>query len=291
MPEFRFLERLTVRPRMDAHMFKLAEPQVSSRSILDTARMFGLEARPRLGKVVEEPTAIRYTEGPFVVQMHRASGALRYFDQNRWQVDVGKAVTLEDREAIDIAREFVKKSHLVPLDDSEVHKVSRLRIGTLQRGASDSDERVIDVCVVFQRKHDGLPVLGPGGKAAVYIDHEGKVTGADKVWRGIGAVHTRIAASTLTPPDEADRLLERHWEFIEVPRIEVGRPKFGYFELGAERTQAHLETAYVYDVTLVKGNGQEAMRMHTVHVVPASPHPSGELTPPRKTRPREPVRT
>jgi hypothetical protein len=291
MPDIKFLKTMKVLPKLKTipRILVLEAPSVNRSLLLERAKLLRLKGDGGSTSYAEDEERLTYTEGPFELSLSRASGALRYLDRSRWQVDDGKSrVNFQDNDAVKIAKRFLAQYKLVPTDECELLKVSHLRVGTLERGATKAAERVIDVAVVFQRVIDNLPVLGPGGKAAVYVAHDGEVTGCEITWRGIKSVHTRLALKDLQPPEFAEGHLSRYWTPLAIPKIEVLDMRFGYFELGPSESQRYIQPAYVMPMTLSCAEGK--MTMKTVHVVPAAVKPVGELMPPPKPQVKEPVR-
>src|SRR5207249_3492558 len=143
------------------------------RALTGFARRFELQGTDKVGHFQRDRNVFRYTEEPFAVQLHRASGGLRYYDTSRWQRDDGEAnVELSDRQAVGVAERFVERTKLAAGEDYQLLRVARLNVGAMEQATGVTDERAIDVAVCFQRLVDGVPVDGPGGKLAVYVDHE-----------------------------------------------------------------------------------------------------------------------
>jgi len=281
MPEIKFLSHLENPPKGPLPLYTLSPAPSDTKAVLSLAQQFGLAGTPDKGRLTEQAATLTYAEGPLQVTLHRASGGVRFQDLQRWQVDDGSAhIDIPDVEAIAIAKRQVKKLALAPPDEIQVLKVTRLRVGTAEASGKKAEERIIDVGVAFQRLVGGIPVDGPGGKLIVYLDHEGQVTGVDRLWRTIKRASKPIAVQ---PPEFAERDLVKYWGKAGTDgagRIEVREVRFGYFEQGWNEVQTVLQPAYVLPLTLISGDERVAMK--SVHVIAASVKPSGVLMPPAK---------
>lgn len=292
MAEITFTNPLPTLQPVNANIYRLKAPGITESFLRETARQFGLNGDVRSGEFFKDDEELTYTEGPFVVTLYRASGALRYYDSLRWQMDDKISnVGFSDEEAVEIARRFIAQSDLVPLAECELSKVSHLRAGTMEFDSDFYEERVIDVGVIFKRTVDDLPVLGPGGKVTVYIDHNGDVTGFERIWRNISHLYREVPFEQLRAPEYAERSLDRYLRSKKNGRIEVEAVDFGYFELGKNELQLYLQPAYVMSTRLVGPEFRPDMRMTVslTHVVPAARKPVGQIIRQerRATRPQE----
>jgi hypothetical protein len=289
IPKIRILRRMTVAPRKTTKIMKFKRPAVNKAALKATAKKLNLKGTLETPEITESERALTYVEGPFVVSLMKRSGAVRYYDSNRWQVDDGKSnVRMSNTRATTLAKAFIRSTNLVPLSECKLLKVNRLRVGVMKRGARRAIERVIDVGVVFQRLIDGIPVEGPGGKVMVYLDAQGKVTGCDKIWRDIERVIRRIPASQLRKPKFAEDDLTKYWKKTSFMRVDVKETHFGYFELGPNESQSSIQPAYVMPIRLVSTD--EKMVMDSYHVTLAATRPVGRIMPAMKRLVREPIR-
>jgi hypothetical protein len=263
-------------------MHRLRSPKKDERTLVALARRFELRGNERAGGFYHDRDVLRYTESSYTVQLHRASGGVRFYDASRWQHDDGEAnVKLSDRQAVAVAETFVQEHELARSGEYQLLKVSRLNVGTVELESGTAQERVIDVAVAFQRMVDGLPVDGPGGKLVVYLDHERRITGCERLWRDIAGIARRRVE--LWPPERVLERLARHYTSRE-GSIEVEALRFGYFELGWNDRQDVLQPAYVTMLTLA--TSERPFRICKVEVTPAATKPVPGLAP-RRQRPIE----
>lgn len=240
-------------------IFRLAPPRVSQKAVLAHARRLGLKASTKIGTLCQDARQMVYSEGSFKVVVHRASGGVRFFDEARWQVDDGTShVEFDDKTAIGMAERFIRAHSVVPLADCKVLRVTRLNVGIAEKATGFSEHRVVDVGVVFARVVDGIPVEGPGGKAMVYIDAKGNLTGIDCLWRDVGEVHGDHVA--LRSPDEVQKEAAREWDIEGSSRVTVDDFRFGYFEQGWDVAQRYLQPAYVLSMIVTATEGEQAGR-------------------------------
>jgi hypothetical protein len=281
MADIEFLSRLESTPMVDTNIYRLKGPGVNERSLREIAHRFELKGDLGRGEFLKDAEELTYTEGPFVVTLFRSSGALRYFDSTRWQVDDGKSkVEFSDDEAIGIAQEFIRRTDLVSLDECRIMRITHLHVASLERESNAHNERIIDVGVIFQRTIHNLPVEGAGGKVTIYIDHDGTITGLERIWREIVDVYRKVSFSELQTPKYAENNLIRYWMRSKAVRIEVAETRFGYFEFGRNESQRYLQPAYVMPLTRIGPN--EHFVVKSEHVVAAASKPVGRLVPRKK---------
>jgi hypothetical protein len=284
MADVNFVKRLDAPPKAKTQIYALAPPGASAKALTAFAKELGVaSARAEHG---QDPVALTYAAGQHVLTLYKASGAIRYQDRTRWQVDDGEAnVKLTDEEATRLALALVSKHGLARPPECELLRVTRLTVGELNAESKRGSERVIDVAVAFRRLVDRVPVDGPGGKLVVYLDQQGELTGFDRIWRPIRAPQAPVRE--LRPPKLAEADLVRSWR-AHAGRIDVTDMRFGYFELGYQDAQRILQPAYVMLLTLVAPD--QRMTMKTAHVFAAAANAVGRLMPPPKKAVPQPAR-
>ncbi|MBN1479196.1 hypothetical protein EH223_16005 [candidate division KSB1 bacterium] len=289
MPEIKYLKRMTTQPRLDTNIYRLQIPKINEKSIVEEAKRLNLTGNIKTAEVLKNPKELSYTEGPYVVTLYQKSGALRFYDSTRWQMDDGTShVTMSDDDAVEIAEKFIKKTQLVPMAECKLFKVTHLHVGVQERDSNKAEERIIDTGVIFQRTLDKTPVEGPGGKVIVYIDSQGDVTGCDRIWRDLSVVYRKVPSNQLRPTRYAELNLAGYWRRADVKRIDVKETRFGYFEAGRSESQRYLQPTFIMPITLMSAD--ERIVMKSVHVVPAAQRPVGSIMPRLKVVPEEPPR-
>jgi hypothetical protein len=287
MPEYQLFTKYQPPSRQRAQVFRLETPRVDQETLFGLARRFGLKADLRTGSLRQDARQMSYAEGSSELVIYHASGGLRFHDTARWQVDDGKAhVTFDDSTAIEMARRYIEELAVVPLAECRTLRVTRLNVGIAERRSGFAEKRVIDVGVAFQRVIDDVPVIGPGGKVMVYIDHEGRLTGVDRIWREIQAIDR--ADIELQPPEFAQQDVVRSWGSEGSGVIGIEDIRFGYFEMGWDGVQRYLQPAYVLPLTISAHDGRPVMRSeHFVAAATDSPEPLMPPLPvPEKQAPR-----
>ena len=278
-------------PHERVRIFRLAPPRVSQKTVLAHARRFGLKASTKTGTLCQDARQIIYSEGSFKLVVHHASGGVRFFDEARWQVDDGTShVEFDDKTAINMAERFITAHSVVPLADCKVLRVTRLNVGIAEKSTGFSEHRVVDVGVVFARVVDGIPVEGPGGKAMVYIDAKGNLTGIDCLWRDVLEVHADHVP--LRSPDEVQKEAAREWGIEGSGRVTVDDFRFGYFEQGWDVPQRYLQPAYVLSMTVTATEGDHAGRaiMGSGYLSAAAVKSPERLVPRYRSAPPQPPR-
>lgn len=279
MPEVNYIKRLRTAPKVKTQILALGPPGANAKAVRELAQSLKLEAASVTQ--AQDATRFTWTAGQHVVAMFKASGAVRYQDRSRWQVDDGKAnLKISDAEAEKRALELVSAHKLASPKEFRLLKVTRLTVGEASGDTKRASERVIDVGVAFQRLVGGVPVDGPGGKLIVYMDHNGELSGFDRIWRPVAKVQAPVRQ--LLPPKAAEEDLLRYWG-RETGRIDVLDVRFGYVELGYQARQAVLQPAYVMPLRIVSpGQADGEIAIGSVHVFAAAPNAVGRLMPPPK---------
>jgi hypothetical protein len=276
MAEIKLIGSLIPTPRAPTHIYRLKPPSVSERTVRAMAQRLGLRGEAKSGTLARDADKLVYSERHLELTVYRASGGIRFRDLARWQFDDREAdLKMDDQAALRLARNFVRKYALAPARETRFLKAARLRVGESNREGTEAYERTIDVAVALQRVVDKVPADGPGGKIIVYMDHEGKATGFEKIWRDIGGVHKRV--DSLRTPQSALDDMARHFRTKQAI-IEVEEVRFGYFEAGWRSTQKYLQPAYVIVGMVTTGDG--GVRRKTAYVAPAVANAPDRLTPP-----------
>jgi hypothetical protein len=249
-------------------IYALARNDFSQEAVYRLAQRFGLAGGIEAGRFIQDARRAVYLEGNYELVVHAASGGLRFHDVTRWQADDGTAnVSYDDETAAVEARKVVERYGLAAEDEYRLLRVTRLTAGLADQETGYTEERVIDVGVSFQRLVNGLPVLGPGGKMMVYLDHTGAFTGVDYLWRTISG---QIAdGPELRPREEVER------EFAhERPSVTPESIDFGYFEAGWDTGQEFLQPVYRLPFAITGPHGRTVMRsdyLATAAVEPPEP--------------------
>jgi len=272
MSKIRIPVRMPELPESLPPIFTLRPPRVDEKTLLNLARNFKLKAGDDVGSIRRDTSTFTYSEGPYDLVLHRASGAFRLKDRNRWQVDHGAHVQLSDEDAVKRARALLKRYKLLP-EDSKVLRVSHLNVAVAGPDRKIQDQRVIDVAVCCQPVVRGVPVDGPGGSVTVYLDHEGEMTCIDHISRRRGPIHRKVTG--LRSPDYALEEASRIWERRGIREVEVSEIRFCYFELGRDDEQRYLQPAYIILATLI--GSDERIRTGDVVVIPAAVNGVGRL--------------
>lgn len=260
-------------------------PVVNTESVTGWVRRLGLQGDPEKGSFTLDSKSITYSEGPFDITLYKASGGLKFRDRSHWQIDDGKTkFEMSDEDAVHESREYLRRTQLVPEDEYKLFKTTHFFVASSDSNGGHHEQRAIDAGVCFQRTIRNFPVEGPGGKAVVYLDAAGGVTGAERVWREPSGVHHEIKRPR--PPEAALEDMRSRFEKGE-GRVEVNEMRFGYFELGLQETQKFLQPAHISFLRLVSPD--ERFFRRSVHVMAADPEAVERLeAPPPPGHPQTP---
>src|SRR5580658_9472019 len=113
MATIRITSAMPALPAAPPPIFTLPSPRVTERALLRLAGAFGLRASGRDGRIARDATTFTYAEGAYDLTLHRASGAFRFADRTRWQVDHRSNAELPDEEAAELARAHLRQYDLL----------------------------------------------------------------------------------------------------------------------------------------------------------------------------------
>jgi hypothetical protein len=281
MAEIKVTGKLIPTPRKPANIYRLKTPNVTERALRTLAKQMGMTADAKSATLCSSADTLIWSEGHLELTAYRASGAIRFVDRSRWQVDDRKSnLKIQDGIASRLALDLVKQMKLFPAREMQFLKAARLKVGEATRAGKEATERTIDVAVALQRLVDKIPVDGPGGKIIVYLDAQRSMSGLEIIWRQLGAVYRRNVPCR--SPEAALRDLAAHYRSKE-GIIEIENVRYGYFEEGWKGTQQYLQPAYIFFGVLSSPDGTVRKRM--IYVATALTNPAGRITPPLKRKP------
>lgn len=270
-----YLSRLPRALPARARVYALAAPRTDNKQLQALADGLGL--RTAAAEWSSSAIAVGAQIGRWSLAMHRASGALRLSHLDRYHaVGEDEAFELSDRRAQGAAAKFVSRLALLPKAEAKAVAVTHLRqAGGLPDGKRIA-ERILDAGVVYTRRIDDLPVIGPGGMAMVNVAGDGQVIGARRIWRTLGR---RVATVALRPADWAVQTFEAALARQKLlGDVKVLKSQLGYLEFGELDKQTLIEPVYAFVYAVQYG---EVASKH-VHVMHAGEKGHGKLTGPQR---------
>ena len=240
-------------------VYELQKPGVSQASVVALAQAFGLKGDAK--EFVTSPDAIGYAEQRYVLEVHRASGAVRYRHADAYGRQTEQPFDLTDQRVTGLARRFLAQSGVLDPASARVAKVTHLRGASADVESRRPREAILDAGVVYRRSIDGIGVTGPGGVAMVNIGADATVTGLTAVWRPLGR---RRASVAILPAERVVAAFEKEaakWKGDTT----VVKAEFGYFEQGDLEAQSVIEPAFA--LVYVVRAGEVAFK--SAYVVPA----------------------
>jgi len=274
MPKINIIAQMPKIPNTLA-VYRVVAPKVDQAALNTLAKKFKLGAKGKMGSQRDDHFKLTYEEGSVELALHKLSGAMRFKDKSRWQVDDGESsMNLSDDEIIKRGKKHVEKFELAKSDEFEHLRIARLHVGDSDTEGKQYNERIIDAAVCFQRTINGIPVDGPGGKINIFMDHNSDLTAIHQTWRTKGKIEKKVDLKPAqTALDDLKKLYPGDQGVLEVHTI-----RFGYFELGPNQGQEFIQPAYVILFRLKSSD--ERFVMNSVHVSPASTEPIETITPP-----------
>src|SRR5882724_9684745 len=112
-----------------APIYRLASPSVNEKAIRALAKQLGMQADAKYGEFKGDADKLTLSEGHLELTMHRASGAVRFIDRTRWQVDDRQSdFKIEDAAASRLAQSVTRKYELAPAAETKFLKAARLHV-------------------------------------------------------------------------------------------------------------------------------------------------------------------
>lgn len=290
MTQIIFKNRLVTSPNLRTNIFRLMPIAANERKLLGLARKYKLSGDNRKAEIIKTVDALYYREKNYEVSVNKISGAVRYINLQKWQVDDGKSkINFKEAEAKSIAEQFISSHKLAKHNDYQYYKTTKLEVGILDSKTNKTDSRVIDLGVVYQRVINGIPVEGPGGKIIIYIDPDKEVTGCDMLWRDINQVFRSVPSNQLKSPRSFERSLNYKVKRLKMPKVTVEDMRFGYFEDGYEYRQLYMQPVYIAPYTVTSDDGKFVTK--SFHIFNAAMRPVGKFRYPSLRVDNEPKRT
>lgn len=231
-------------------IYQVKSVNVSKVDVEAIGRLLGFNG----GAGVVNDGVLGMVEGTKALNIYTASGAIWYADTAKLFKSVKKQPNLPpDAEAIEIAETFLSTKGLFPSDAvmSNVVADEQGEINTSTKKVSNVIKT--DLQVIFDRKIDNVPVIGPGSKLKVYIGNDGEVTGFYKAWRVIEP----YSECTIKTPEEAFEDLKagkcRFAGPIGFDKAIVKEISLAYYIEAADKEQDFIEPVYVFKGELLFG--------------------------------------
>lgn len=236
-------------PAVDSMMvYTIVNPVVTADGVQSIGKGFGFvgDAGPSdsssIGMVDEKDPTNRKALRVFV-----ASGGIDYKLVDRWFPVVESQPTLPSKDqAVRIATNYLETRALLPPDavcagafDSGIQETNTDGVVT--------DRYVVQLAVKFDRRIQGVPVIGPGQQLTVDVGSEGEVTGVKKFWRDVKP-YKKVKVRTAT---EAAAALQAQqsccYQASEgTTTVVVTSVDFAYWVFSADTYQEHLSPVYEF---------------------------------------------
>lgn len=230
--EFRakFDERLLERA-VNMNLYRLQEPPVT----METMRMLG-DRFAIGGEMVKFGNMVGATGGESgFLMLDPSTGRLAFNVNLAQQIDDDPGELPSDREASQIARQFLREMELMPdSDQAVVAHVGRIRSASFDPNTGRESGAMDQALVVhFARQVDDFRVVGPGSKAVVQIGDGGDIAGGGVEWRALGQP-MKLDAEQLRGVDDVNSAIQATLgrEFNMARGIVVDRVGLFYYDAG-----------------------------------------------------------
>ena len=169
----------------------------------------------------------------------QTDGSVGELVRNRSSRPISATDRLGDDVLVARAKVFVDATLATPLaiqpQDIYPLKTSHQIRRAVSKSGAAAPERVVSSAVVFGRKLDGLPVLGPGSKIVVDLSTDGEVIGCRYDWSRLALKNERQAIASV------DTVLRRGTEHTRLRGLrtqDYARMECGYYDAGIDATDS-----------------------------------------------------
>lgn len=239
------------------------------------------KGRGRPAEETEDDRAVKFKSGSIQFEVSKAAGAEILLDLDRYTRPDPRSTRYDDKAVERRAREYIR-SNMPDVDPGEIHFVRTKKImDSVAKVANDgklSEVRsgVANSIAIFQRRIQGVPVVGPGEKIRVYLSSSGEVIGHSKIWREVDK--TPGPSKPVVPPGRIQDTVVKKLATHPARRVEVDFFEFGYLGEGRYTAQDELRPVYLVGYRA----GPETKRVieiydaYTGAEIPPPPDPAGE---------------
>jgi hypothetical protein len=245
-------------PRM-VDIFEFKELSIGKQSVINLQERFGF--KPAKAEVKESPSHFWVQNGNWYFEVSKFSGQelVANLDKYRKQLQ-GLRWSIEEEKLKAIAKEFILTRAFVNM--KEVVEEPIVRYTTASVGETKDtikvDEDFIEADVIFTRRINGIPVIGPGSKLVVTISADGSVSGFYKIWREIDYAVKRPKIKTTSSLEAIEKLMHKTMQFKQSRNgnyCQVDIAAFGYWASPRHWQQKTLLPAhtFVYSMRDEKG--------------------------------------
>jgi len=231
-------------------IYQVKSVNVSEMDVKAIGKLLGFDGKAG----VVNDGVLGMVEGTKALNVYTVSGAIWYADTAKLFRSVEKEPKLpSDAEAMEIAETFLSSRGLFPSGAvvSNVVADEQCEINTSTKEVSNVIKT--DLQVIFDRKIDNIPVIGPGSKLKVYIGNDGEVIGFYKAWR---ALEPYSECKIKTPEEAFENLKAGKCRFagpIGFDKAIVEEISLAYYIEAADKEQDFVEPVYVFKGKLLFG--------------------------------------
>ncbi|WP_048152260.1 hypothetical protein [Palaeococcus ferrophilus] len=217
----------------------LDRPEVNGEYAITVARAFNVEPK----NVTERSNYYRVFDGRYAVKVYKKSGAVFYQDTERlFKLSKGN-YSLTDDEARRIADQVLERYNLLPSDPRD--KAYFYNIRHLYSATGSGETRIEDTEVIYRRKINGIPVLGPGSMMVVYLDNEGNLIGLYRDWKPLKELTGEMPNDGIETAFSRMKTLDDSRN-LTTSDITVYSAAFGYYDGGRYSGQSYLQPSLIF---------------------------------------------
>jgi len=223
-----------------------------------------VKVRGKAAEETETDQAVKFKNGSIEFEVSKTTGAEILIDLDRYTKREPPKRDVDEKTLEREARQYVKEQMPdVDLNELSFKGVKKI-IDSVSKVAKDSTvtettTEIANYILIFQRKVNKVPVVGPGEQVRVYLSNNGEIIGHSKIWRELDQAPK--GKKPVVPHSKIMQGLEQKLAKSEAPDVEVDLLEFGYMGQGRYTKQAELRPVYLVGYKA----GEESKRIIEVY--------------------------
>lgn len=217
----------------------LERPEVDENYAIDVARRFNVEPK----NVTERSNYYRVFDGRYAVKVYKNSGAIFFQDTERLFKLSEAPYSLTDEMARKMADDALRRYNLLPTEPGDELYFYNIRHLYSETGAGEM--RIEDTEVIYRRRINGIPVLGPGSIIVVYLDNGGNLIGLYRDWKPIKEVTKEMPNANVETAFSRMKVMDSSLN-LTTGEITVYSIAFGYYDGGRYSAQSYLQPSLIF---------------------------------------------
>lgn len=195
--------------------------------------------------MIDDPMYVGTRVGDMEYRINRLSGSERLTNTSLFHLGKGSNDLNSTADYVAKAEEYIRNNAPTPiLNSMYLYKIRRYE----QTAEESESKELSQVSIAFNQSIAGLPTIGSGGKFAVHLTPDMRISGHESTIRLPADEVIVVKGDAIRSPDDAMRIakgrLVQRGSLDD--RFELSRAEFGYFQRGRNSVQSYLIPYYAF---------------------------------------------